>query len=58
MSKFLSKISFPKSKFLTESTFILLFLLMEFFMKISMFAEHFNKNSIFSSQKIFLENDF
>jgi len=47
MSKFLSKISFPKHEFLTESNFILLFLLLEFFVKISVFAEHFNKNSTF-----------
>lgn len=38
-----------------ESNFILLFLLLEFVMKISMFLEHFNKNSIFSSQKVFLD---
>lgn len=42
-------------KCLMESNFILLFLLLEFVMKISMFLEHFNKNSIFSSQKVFLD---
>lgn len=58
MSKFLSKISFPKHKFLTESNFIVLFFLLEFFMNISMFVEHFNKNSIFSSQKNMYWNFF
>lgn len=38
-----------------ESNFVLLVLLLEIVMKISMFLECFNKNSIFSSQKVFLD---